>query len=113
MKPPTEPAVQRDPYYDHLPPDWNDPPSELLPLIIPAMIERSQAAFRRDLPELMKTHYRQWVAYHGDERVGFGKTERELYEKCLRYGWTDEEFVVRSIEPEMDDEIDPHAFDWV
>ena len=71
------------------------------------MIERSQAAFRRDLPELMKTHYRQWVAYHGDERIGFGRTETELYEECFRRGLKDDEFVARSIEPEMPDEIDP------
>lgn len=44
--------------------------SLLLPIVIPPMIERSQSAFRRDLPALMKTHYRQWVAYHGDARIG-------------------------------------------
>ena len=38
------------------------------------MIQKSIDAFRRDLPELLKTHYRKWVAYHGDERIGFGKT---------------------------------------
>ena len=74
------------------------------------MIERSQAAFRSDLPELMKTHYRQWVAYHGDERVGFGRTETELYRECFRRGFKRSEFVVRSIEPEMPDEIDAEEF---
>ncbi len=42
------------------------------------MIERSQNAFRHDLSELMKTHYQQWVAYHGDERLGFGRSETAL-----------------------------------
>ncbi|HPM81004.1 MAG TPA: hypothetical protein PLF81_09905 [Candidatus Anammoximicrobium sp.] len=45
------------------------------------MIARSQAAFRRDLPELLKTHYWQWVAYHGDDRICFGRTQFELYEE--------------------------------
>lgn len=71
------------------------------------MIERSQAAFRRELPELMKTRAREWVAYHGDQCLGFGRTQFELYDLCFRRGLHDDEFVVRSIEPEMADEIDP------
>ncbi len=42
------------------------------------MIQKSIDAFRRDLPELLRTHPGQWVAYHGDERIGFGRTETEL-----------------------------------
>jgi hypothetical protein len=84
--------------------------SRLLPIVIPPMIERSQAAFRRDLPELMKTHYRQWVAYHGDERLGFGRSQTALYQECFRRGLQEDEFVVRSIEPEMPDEIDADEF---
>jgi len=41
---------------------------------IAPMIARSQAAFRRDLPDLLKTHYRQWVAYHGEDRIRFGRS---------------------------------------
>jgi len=70
------------------------------------LVARSQAAFRRDLPELLKTHYRQWVAYHGEDRIRFGRTQFELYEECYRRGLHDDEFVVRSVEPEMPDEID-------
>ena len=39
---------------------------------IPPMVAKSQEAFRRELPELLKNHYGQWVAYHGDERLGLG-----------------------------------------
>lgn len=74
---------------------------------IAPLVARSQAAFRRDLPELLKTHYRQWVAYHGEDRIRFGRTQFELYEECYRRGLHDDEFVVRSVEPEMPDEIDP------
>lgn len=56
---------------------------------------------------MLKTHYRQWVAYHGEDRIRFGRTQFELYEECYRRGWHDDEFVVRSVEPEMPDEIDP------
>jgi hypothetical protein len=71
------------------------------------IIARSQAAFRRDLPELMKTHYRQWVAYHGDVRVGFARNSFDLYDECFRRGLKRSEFVVRSVEPEIPEEIDP------
>ena len=74
---------------------------------IAPLIATSQAAFRRDLPELLKTHYRQWVAYHGEDRIRFGRTQLELYEECYRRGLRDDEFVVRSVEAEMPDEIDP------
>jgi hypothetical protein len=66
---------------------------------IPGMIEFSRRAFERDLAGLLQTHYRQWVAYRGDEQLGFGRSETELYECCLRHGWNPHEFVVRSIEP--------------
>src|SRR5439155_27272779 len=68
---------------------------------IPEGIRRSQEAFWRDLPQLLKlaSNKRRWVAYHGDERVGFGRTETELYEECFRRGWRDDEFYVDLIQP--------------
>jgi hypothetical protein len=71
---------------------------------VPAMLTRSLAAFRRDLPKLLDTHYGKWVAYHGDERLGFGKTETKLYEEHLAAGLKLDEFLVCSIEPEIADE---------
>ena len=80
----------------------NEPLSQLPDTISPLM-KRSQAAFHRDLPELlkMKGRFRQWVAYQGDQRIGFAKTKTELYQACLRRGLRRGEFVVRSIEPEV------------
>ena len=73
---------------------------------IPPLIERSQDVFRRDLPRLLREHPRQWVAYHGDERVAVGPSKRQLYQKCLRRGLRVGEFVVRSIEPEVPREVE-------
>lgn len=70
---------------------------------VPPMLGRSLDAFRRDLPRLLKTHYGKWVAYHGDAQLGFGRTEKELYEKCLARGMKRDEFLVCSIEPEIPD----------
>ena len=64
-------------------------------------IAASQAAFRRDLPELLKKRPRQWVAYHADEQIGFARSPFELYEKCFRLGFQEEEFVVRQIMEEI------------
>jgi len=75
---------------------------------IPPGIGSSQEAFRRDLPQLLqqKRLARQWVAYHGNERIGIARAEADLYEACYRRGLKDEEFVVRCIVPELPPDID-------
>ena len=76
----------------------------------PPMIRKSIAAFRRDLQELLKTHRGQWVAYHGDERLGFGRRQTPLYQECLRRGLSRDEFIVWGIEPcAMDAEFEATA----
>ena len=73
------------------------------------MIQKSIDAFRRDLPDMLKTHRGNWVAYHGDERMGFGKTETELYHECFRRGLTRDDFVVCGVEESVfdpDEEIE-------
>lgn len=71
---------------------------------IAEMIQRSTRAFERDLPDLLKSHYRQWVAYHGEQCLGFARTETQLYQRCLRQNLREDEFVVRSVEPLMADD---------
>ena len=63
-------------------------------------------AFWRDLPQLLQERPWQWVAYHGDRQLGFGKTQTELWQECLRQGWQPEEFMIRSIEPEDPEVVD-------
>jgi hypothetical protein len=62
------------------------------------MIQKSIDAFRRDLPELLKTHRGQWVGYHGDERFGFGRTETKVYQDGFRRGLTRNDFIVGFVE---------------
>lgn len=68
------------------------------------MLTRSLEAFRRDLPRLLETHYGKWVAYRGDERLGLGRTQTELYQQGFARGLKADEFLVCSIEPEIPDE---------
>lgn len=82
------------------------PPSQL-PRVVSPLMERSQQAFRRDLPQLLKDHSRQWVAYHGDDRIGFGLSKRQLYQECLRRGLKPGAFAVRSVEPNVPREAEP------
>jgi hypothetical protein len=70
---------------------------------IPSIIRRSIAAFHRDLPRLLAERPGQWVAYRGDEQLGFAATKTELYHECFRRGLKRDEFLVRSVEPEMDE----------
>ncbi len=63
------------------------------------IVKESIAAFRRDVPELLKTHRGKWVAYHGDELWGIGRTQTELYRQGFRRGLTRNDFIVGFIEP--------------
>jgi hypothetical protein len=71
------------------------PTEEVSSPVSPAML-RAQRAFWRDLPELLKNrrNHLKWVAYHGDERVGLGKTRTELYNHCLGRGLRPGEFYI-------------------
>jgi hypothetical protein len=72
------------------------PPAEAgAPPVSPAML-RAQRAFWRDLPDLLKERRNRlkWVAYHGDDRVGLGKTRTELYHRCLGRGLRPGEFYI-------------------
>src|SRR4051812_16924167 len=55
---------------------------------IPEGIRRSQEAFFRDLPELLKQRRLRgkWVAYHRDERVKIGRSQTEVIKECNRRG---------------------------
>jgi hypothetical protein len=67
---------------------------------IPPGILRSQQAFWRDLPGLLKlkSRRRRYVAYHGDERLAFGRTQTELYQECFRRGLQREEIYIGLLE---------------
>ena len=71
---------------------------------IPPMILRSQQAFWRDLPELLK-HRRnrgKWAAYHGEERVAITRSDVDAYQECFRRGLKHEEFYVGWLKPAAD-----------
>jgi hypothetical protein len=83
-----------------------DGSSSLLDRETPPMIRRAQAAFQRDLPHLIKNHLRQWVAYHGDQRVAIGSSKRKLFQHCSDQHLPASELVVRLVEIEMPEEIE-------
>lgn len=76
------------------------------------LAELAELAFRRDLPALLKERPGEWVAYHGDRRIGIARTDLELYKECARLGLPDDECIVSPIEPEPPDEVDsPYPLD--
>jgi hypothetical protein len=82
-----------------LPRPAEGPDPEISPLML-----RSQQAFWRDLPELLKDkrHQGKWVAYHGEERVAFGRSDIEAYQECFRRGLESGEFYVGRLEADPD-----------
>jgi hypothetical protein len=86
--------------------------SYLADIRIPPMIQKALDRHRRDLPELMKRHADQWVAYRGEERLEFGRSKRKLYHKYLDRGLSLDELVVLGVEPEMPDEVELDPGEW-
>jgi len=73
-------------------------------LEISSLMLRSQQAFWQDLPELLndKRKRGKWVAYHGEERVAFGRSDVEVYQACFRRGLESGEFYVGRLEADPD-----------
>ena len=69
---------------------------------VPEGIRRSQEAFFRDLPELLKDRglRGKWVAYHRDMRIMIGSTQTEVIKECNRRGLESKEYDVFVVEPQ-------------
>jgi hypothetical protein len=77
-------------------------------LHVPDGVRRSQEAFFRDLPELLRDRRLggKYVAYHGDERVKVGRSAVEVIRECIRRRLSDDEYDVFVIEPQSRDPED-------
>ena len=69
---------------------------------IPPGILRSQQAFWRDLPELLRNRrYRgRWAAYHLDERIGVDADRAKLYREIVRRGIPRDDYYFGRVEPD-------------
>jgi hypothetical protein len=52
------------------------------------------------LPRLYADRPGQWVAYQGDQLLGFAARKHDLYHACFARGLRREEFVIFCIEPQ-------------
>jgi hypothetical protein len=77
-------------------------PESNIDAAIPEGILRSQDAFFRDLPELLKDKRLRgrWIGYHGDERIGIADDDEPLIRECLRRGLKREEYDLFIIRPQ-------------
>jgi hypothetical protein len=66
----------------------------------PALLREAAAAFRNDLPDLLRTHPGQWVAYRGGRQIHFGDSKTSLLHSCYAAGYRDEEIFVAKVQPE-------------
>lgn len=58
----------------------------------------TETAFTRALPQLLKQHAGEWVAYHGEQMIGVAHTKSEMHQVCFWLGLGNDEFEVRCIE---------------
>jgi hypothetical protein len=70
-----------------------------------ANLEAAIAAFRNDLPQLLRDHPGKWVAYRGTQQVGIALEDFELYEACYGAGFDLSDFIVEYIEPQTGDSV--------
>jgi hypothetical protein len=62
--------------------------------------QKALTAFQRDLPKLYAERPGQWVAYQGEQQLGFAAHKHELYQQCFQRGLGREEFVIFCVEPQ-------------
>jgi hypothetical protein len=66
----------------------------------PDLQQQALGAFQRDLPHLWIERPGQWVAYQGDQQLGFAAHKHELYQQCFQRGLQREDFVIFCIQPQ-------------
>jgi hypothetical protein len=72
---------------------------------IPEILQTAFAAFGRDLPELLRDHYREWAAYHGNRRIGISPDSATLYALCDAEGIDRADVFITGIYPDDDIEV--------
>ena len=68
------------------------------------MFEREQRAFTRRLPELLRTSRGKIAVFHASKLIGVYETEDEAFRSGLSRFGLDEPFLLRTIEPERQEE---------
>jgi hypothetical protein len=78
------------------------PAEELPPIVTSPILDAGDAAYYRDLPELVKTHHHWWVVYHGERRIALAKTHQEAYQLFKSQGLPRHDVVIACVEDEPD-----------
>jgi hypothetical protein len=100
--------------YDRLKPDLRseEAPTEQ----VPEGIQRSKAAFLRDLPGLLarKRLHGRWVLYKGNAQIGISRRADKLLRKAHKLGMKNEEFYLGAVEPHSTEpeEIEHSLFEY-
>src|SRR5262249_363544 len=69
--------------------------------VSPAVLE-AEKAYLEELPELLKSHLHQWVAYRGRQRLGVHTSQDHLYQECLGQGLAPGDFSIKYIDRPLD-----------
>jgi hypothetical protein len=67
------------------------------------LAERAWDAFQRAYDQLLEQHSGQWVAFHGEQQIGFAPTRAELVLECRKRGLHDDECVIGQILPVIEE----------
>jgi hypothetical protein len=85
--------------------DRPDPTREggAMDIRLPVGIAKALDRFRAELPELLTKSPRKWAAVTADRVLFVGPSHDRLYQRCLKAGLREDEFVVRCVLPDAFD----------
>lgn len=73
---------------------------------LPPGVEKALRVFKAHFPELLKQHPGEWAACDQNQFLFVGKSWDRIYERCLKRGLKEDEFVVLCLLPDATAYID-------
>ena len=67
---------------------------EYIPPPLPPGVVKALRVFKAHFPELLKKHPGEWVACASDQFLFVGRSWDKIYQRCLKLGLKEEEFIV-------------------
>jgi hypothetical protein len=82
-------------------PSWQEDALQWLVVRDQPIIDEGEDTFLRELPELLRSHRGEWVAYRGSSQLGFGHSKFMLWKSCEQRGFPVAEVLVRKVAPRI------------
>ena len=79
---------------------------EYIPPPLPPGVVKALRVFKAHFPELLKKHPGEWAACSSDQFLFVGRSWDKIYQRCLKLGLKEEQFIVLCLLPDATEFID-------